>query len=90
MWSIEGKQLILYWKYDLIHIIKNLLFTRNNIWSVRAYTQDGSEMNELGFMTGKPFYEMTGFAEYNKSKHGSDLIAIEMVSNTGMIIYKIF
>lgn len=34
-------------------------------------------------MTGKPFHEVTGFAEYNKSSHGTDQVAIEMVSNTG-------
>ncbi|VDN08432.1 unnamed protein product, partial [Thelazia callipaeda] len=52
--------------------------------SIRAYTQEGSEYNEVGFMTGKPFHEATGFVELNKSSSGHDQIAIEMVSNTGI------
>nr|CRZ22277.1 Bm3475 [Brugia malayi] len=52
---------------------------------IRAYTKEGSEYNEVGFMTGKPFRELTGFQEYNKSLNGNDQIAIEMVSNTGII-----
>ncbi|VDN86873.1 unnamed protein product [Brugia pahangi] len=50
---------------------------------IRAYTKEGSEYNEVGFMTGKPFRELTGFQEYNKSLNGNDQVAIEMVSNTG-------
>uniref|UniRef100_A0A183E999 DUF1794 domain-containing protein n=1 Tax=Gongylonema pulchrum TaxID=637853 RepID=A0A183E999_9BILA len=50
--------------------------------SVLAYTSEGSVHSEVGFMTGKPFHEATGFAEYNKSSHGTDQVAIEMVSNT--------
>ncbi|KAK6107739.1 ShK domain-like family protein [Brugia pahangi] len=52
---------------------------------IRAYTKEGSEYNEVGFMTGKPFRELTGFQEYNKSLNGNDQVAIEMVSNTGII-----
>ncbi|EFO19769.2 hypothetical protein LOAG_08725 [Loa loa] len=53
--------------------------------SIRAYTSDGAEYNEVGFMTGKPFREATGFQEYNKSIIRNDQVAIEMVSNTGVI-----
>lgn len=57
------------------------------MFSIRAYTKEGSEYNEVGFMTGKPFRELTGFQEYNKSSNGNDQVAIEMVSNTGTAIF---
>ncbi|VBB27627.1 unnamed protein product, partial [Acanthocheilonema viteae] len=50
--------------------------------SIRAYTNEGSEYNEIGFITGKPFREFTGFQENNKPLTGNDQVAIEMVSNT--------
>ncbi|VDK50880.1 unnamed protein product [Anisakis simplex] len=53
--------------------------------SVTAFTKDGDVSRELGFMTGKPFLEDTGFIEFDKPKNGTDQVAIEMVSNTGLI-----
>lgn len=59
------------------------------ISSILATALDGSdEHNELGFMTGKPFHEETGFVEFDKPKNGPDLVGIEMVSNTGMVSLK--
>ncbi|KHN87244.1 Protein male abnormal 7 [Toxocara canis] len=53
--------------------------------SVTATTRTGDVSREVGFMTGKPFLEDTGFIEFNKPTNGSDQVAIEMVSNTGLI-----
>ncbi|MCP9262794.1 Protein male abnormal 7 [Dirofilaria immitis] len=54
--------------------------------SIRAYTNEGSEYNEVGFMTGKPLRESTGFQKQNDSSvNGNDQVAIEMISNTGII-----
>ena len=44
-----------------------------------------TQHREVGFMTGKPFREDTGFAVLDKPKTGDDLVAIEMVSNNGLI-----
>ncbi|OZC12303.1 hypothetical protein X798_00825, partial [Onchocerca flexuosa] len=53
--------------------------------SVRAHTNEGSEYIEVGFMTGKPSVELTGFIKSNQSLNENDQVAIEMVSNTGII-----
>ncbi|VDM91553.1 unnamed protein product, partial [Onchocerca ochengi] len=53
--------------------------------SVRAYTNEGSEYVEVGFMTGKPSRESTGFIKSNQSLNENDQVAIEMVSNTGTV-----
>uniref|UniRef100_A0A914RYC8 ShKT domain-containing protein n=1 Tax=Parascaris equorum TaxID=6256 RepID=A0A914RYC8_PAREQ len=55
---------------------------------VTAIAKNGDANREVGFMTGKPFLEDTGFAEFNRPKNGSDKVGIEMVSNTEQNIYK--
>ncbi|VDM13333.1 unnamed protein product [Wuchereria bancrofti] len=67
-----------------------------NLFSIRAYTKEGSEYNEVGFMTGKPFRELTGFQEFNKSLNGNDQIAIEMsrrsfkLKNSNVLVEKTY
>ncbi|VDO45537.1 unnamed protein product [Brugia timori] len=68
---------------NVFHLQETTKKKDENLFSIRAYTKEGSEYNEVGFMTGKPFRELTGFQEYNKSLNGNDQVAIEMVSNTG-------
>lgn len=51
-----------------------------------AIAKNGDANREVGFMTGKPFLEDTGFAEFNRPKNGSDKVGIEMVSNTGQAL----
>jgi hypothetical protein len=48
---------------------------------------NGDEHIEVGFMTGKPFREDTGFAVKNKPKTGDNLVAIETVGNNGTSIF---
>uniref|UniRef100_A0A0M3IGM0 Peptidase_M24 domain-containing protein n=1 Tax=Ascaris lumbricoides TaxID=6252 RepID=A0A0M3IGM0_ASCLU len=47
--------------------------------SVTAIAKNGDANREVGFMTGKPFLEDTGFAEFNRPKNGSDKVGIEMI-----------
>ncbi|CAD6189684.1 unnamed protein product [Caenorhabditis auriculariae] len=55
--------------------------------SVKAMTLDGRDVHtEVGFLTSKPFHEDTGFVELNKPKDGDDLVAIELVTNTGIML----
>ena len=54
------------------------------MFSVKAIDMiNGNEHVEVGFMTGKPFREDTGFAVKDKSKTGDNLVAIETVGNNG-------
>lgn len=56
-------------------------------FSTYAETFDGSDVRrEVGFMTSKPFHEETGFVEFDKKPNGDDLVAIETVGNTGLMI----
>ncbi|CAI5450465.1 unnamed protein product [Caenorhabditis angaria] len=55
--------------------------------SIRAETLDGQDIHlGYGFLTSKPFHEDTGFVEKNKPKTGDDLISIELVTNTGLML----
>ncbi|CAB3397309.1 unnamed protein product [Caenorhabditis bovis] len=55
--------------------------------SIRAETFDGRDVHtEFGFLTSKPFHEDTGFVEVDKPETGDDLVSIELVTNTGMML----
>ncbi|MFH4981281.1 hypothetical protein AB6A40_007990 [Gnathostoma spinigerum] len=54
--------------------------------TVRAESVDGSDHHvEVGFITGKPFKEDTGFMRRISGDKRIDKVAIEMVSNAGLI-----
>ncbi|EGT35575.1 hypothetical protein CAEBREN_24407 [Caenorhabditis brenneri] len=55
--------------------------------SIRAESLDGTDVHvEFGFLTSKPFHEDTGFVELNKPDTGDDLVSIELVTNTGLML----